>query len=83
MDDLATLQTRRDEASAALHQLHMGKSVKDVWRDGRRIKYDGPTDPLKLQAYIDRLDAQIVALTGDPASSGFRRGVMRPSFVRG
>jgi hypothetical protein len=82
MDTLATLQQRRDEASTALHQLMLGKSVVEVWRDGRRMNFTGANADA-LRNYISQIDAQINELTGDPTTSGFRRGSMRARFIRG
>lgn len=75
--DLATLQARRDEADAALHQLLTGtKAVQVRNAAGRFVVYAQP-DVAQLRAYIASLDAQIAVLQG---AATLARRPIRVSF---
>ena len=79
MADLATLQARLSEAETARHQRAIGGTVSDVWKDGRRIRYETMTDR-EFDAYIANLKRDIAAAeaieAGRPARSaiGFTYG---------
>jgi hypothetical protein len=75
--DLATLQARRAEADAALHQLLTGtKAVVVRNAAGRYVEYARP-QLADLRAYIASLDAQIAALQG---AATLARRPIRVSF---
>lgn len=67
------------EAEAALHALGMGQQVKEVWRDGRRVIYNGMS-PSALQTYIDSLTARIAALTATTTGALPRRRFIGVAF---
>jgi hypothetical protein len=64
MADLATLQTRLNEAELAEHKLMVGGGVASVNYEGRGSVTYARADLAKLQAYIAALRAQIAALQG-------------------
>jgi hypothetical protein len=75
--DLATLQARRAEADAALHQLLTGtKAVVVRNAAGRYVQY-AQAKVADLRAYIASLDAQIAALQG---AATLARRPIRVSF---
>jgi len=64
MADLATLQTRLEQAEEALHALRIGDLAAKVrGPDGRSIEYTAGTAG-DLRAYIGELKNQIAALLG-------------------
>jgi len=78
-DDLATLEARRVEVAAALHELRMGKTVVEVWRDGRRLTY-AKANVDDLKGYLSELDG-LIADAGGAVNNLPRRGSMRPMFA--
>ena len=74
MADLATLTTRLTEAEAALHQLVQGSQVVEVWRDGRRMKFNAASRG-DLSGYIADLKNQIAALEADADNRPRRRPI--------
>jgi len=77
MADLSTLQGWLTEAEQAQHELSIGKSVVEVWRDGRRITYS-KADLAALRLYIADLKRQIADLTGVASDDPMYR---RTNFV--
>lgn len=63
MADLATLQTRLDEAEAALHKLQTGAQVASVGDGQGNVQYTS-ADVDKLRAYVRDLKAQISTAQG-------------------
>lgn len=75
MADLTTLRARLLEAEAAAHDLAMGKSVVEVRRDGRSMRWNSGTAS-SLTAYIAQLRGEIADLEAAEA------GVVAPSLRR-
>lgn len=66
MPDLATLQTRIEEAETALHELMTGTRAVDITSPtGARTTYQQADAP-KLQAYIAELKGQAAAKQSKP-----------------
>ncbi len=79
MFDLTTLLGWKADAQAAYHQLQIGKSVVEVWRDGRRLNYT-KADVVTLRTYLTELDGWILAAGGDSTLVAPQRKIMRPVF---
>ena len=79
MADLATLQSWLTEAEAARHALSTGQRIKEVWRDGRRVIFEGMSAGT-LGSYIDGLNAAIAALNADTSGALPRRRFIGTCF---
>ena len=79
MADVATLKTRLEEAEAARHALATGQRVVDVWRDGRRVRYQ-ESNKADLASYIDDLIAEIAALEAPATGALPRRRFIPAAF---
>lgn len=79
MADVDTLKTRLAEAEAARHALATGQRVVDVWRDGRRVKYQ-ESNKADLAAYIDDLTTRIAGLDAPLTGALPRRRFIPAAF---
>lgn len=70
--DLITLKDRLEEASIAMHQLSLGKSVVEFWRDGRRVKFSSANSG-DLKRYIQQLKEEIAACEAEIAGNNAPR----------
>jgi gpW len=56
--DADTLRGYLAEAKIKRHDIALGKSIKEVWRDGRRVIYEGMS-LASIDAYIRQLESEI------------------------
>lgn len=75
----AEIQTMLTEARAARHQIALGQTVVEVWRDGRRIIFS-KTDSAKLADYIAALENELADALVEEGGCRVRR--RRPISVR-
>lgn len=75
MADLATLQTRLQEAEAAYHRLVTGTKVVEIEHGDMRQKYTA-ADAGALAGYIADLRAQIAAAGGSDSGGLPRRALV-------
>lgn len=59
--DLETLKSRLTEAETAIHALATGQRVVDVWKDGRRVRFQEGNRG-DLMRYAQELRDQIAGL---------------------
>lgn len=69
MTDLATLQTRLNEAESAYHRLLTGSLEESIGLGDMQVRYSKAEAP-NLAAYLSQLRGEIAALGG---STGSRR----------
>lgn len=72
MSELETLQQRLAEAEAQLHQIQMKGSITQTAFSlgGQNAVQRSAVDPVKLEAYVNRLRMQIARLEGRNVRTG-------------